>query len=222
MADPVARDCQVLVARIVAVRQVPLAQERAQLVTADIEQRTDHVSGAAADPGETGRPRAAHQTEQHGLREVVPRVRRSDAVGRAAGNEPGELFVADAMPGRFDRSPVGVGPHADVDPFDHDRHPQVSRERLAEPLVCVRIGAPQPVVQVEQAGNRPVGLRRQVREDRRERDRVATARERHRDAPSGRNQLILINRPQDAPMERRQAGAKPVNASFYDGAGAGT
>ena len=112
---------------------------------------------------------------------------RGHPIGLPFGNKSVELFVADPMTGRFDRRAVGLRPRTNIEPGNLDWNLKVSRNDLAELLVRVRSGAPQLVVHMEEAGDRPVGLDGQIRQDRGQGDGVAAARQRHRDPSPGWN-----------------------------------
>jgi len=103
MADPVARNADVPVARVGAEGLADAGQERQQLVPPEVQQRSYHRSPARPDAGQAGGAGAAQHAQEERLRLVVPGVSRRDAIDFETLGSIGEELVAGPASRDLDR-----------------------------------------------------------------------------------------------------------------------
>ena len=162
-------------------------------------------------PGrDAGQPRgagAAHQPQQHGFRLIVTRVRHADAVPAERRERVDEKLLPGLSCRDFDREALTSSKGRHIGIANRRSDAGARGERAAERRILVCRRAANVVIQMGKARELQVARRRELAEEKEQRDRIGPARHRGHHARLRRPQPVLCGK-----------GAEPGGVSALEAA----
>ena len=184
----VARETRIQIRRVEPEIQLPGAKLRLDLSAREVQKGPHHASlERRIDPTQAASARAAQEPEQHGLRLVARGVRGRYFVKASLVHQTEEELVPKVprrgfhVPARFAGRAGNIG--APSEELDAAR----ARQFLHETFVCVRLGAPQVVVEMD-CGQPETALQGEPRHEVEQQYRIAPARNRYPNPLAGSEQ----------------------------------
>ena len=172
MPQEVSRVRQVLIRRVVHVRDPVIGGPGPELLPVDVEKRSDDRPVSGVDARQPAGPGAPQQPQQHSFGLVVARVPDGDPVGPERLPAPLQGGVPELPGGVLNRASFRGRHTPDLNAFDMGGNAQPTRQRLAERLIALRVRPAQLVVDVHQARYGELASRRELQEHAEQRYRI--------------------------------------------------
>ena len=191
VADAIARNRQIGIRRVLAKRDMPLAQKIAHVRARRLDERPHNDASARMHAAQAARPCAAQQTEEERLGLVVPRVGDGDRLSRR-GARPRARKTRNARcaPRVRSRHRSRVQAAATSTRSMSIGISSPAGKVATEPLVGIRIGTAKLMVQMRRADDASAfGLGNLAKREQ-QRHRIGSARQRDSDTASGRKQSV--------------------------------